>query len=446
LYQVAGIARRVLAATLDNGFISDGAKANIGRVVGALGVDHRYLQTPAMNEIFVDSLQRHSNVCQGCFKTLYTLAVETALEEGIPLIVTGLSRGQFFETRLTPVQFRENGFDVEAIDRTVLEARKAYHRIDDAVSRLLNVGMFKDDKLFEQLQFVDYYRYSDVSLDEMYAFLAEHAPWIRPGDTGRSTNCLINDAGIYVHKQKEGFHNYALPYSWDVRLGHKQRDAALEELNDRIDIEKVYSILEEIGYRDEGYPGESNDIFLTAFFTANEKYKSADLRAFLAERMPAAMIPSSFVQLESIPLTANGKVDYDGLPDPRPGHPVVEEIYRAPGDGIEAQLAELWRAVLRVKRVGVNDNFFDLGGDSIAAIQIVAMANDAGLELTTQELFQHQTVADLADVVQSRAKTQAGAKAMHAPTRQAGKQAGLATDLGVDKKELDKLAALLKKS
>ncbi|MEN8802539.1 MAG: amino acid adenylation domain-containing protein [Thiogranum sp.] len=445
LYQVAGIARRVLAVTLDNGFVSDGAKANIGRVVNALGIDHRYLQTPAMNAIFVDSLERHSNVCQGCFKTLYTLAVETALQEGIPLICTGLSRGQFFETRLSPVQFRENGFDVELIDRTVLEARKAYHRIDDAVSRLLNVEMFNDDKLFEQLQFVDFYRYCDVSLDEMYVFLAEHAPWIRPADTGRSTNCLINDAGIYVHRQKEGFHNYALPYSWDVRLGHKQRDAALDELNDRIDIEKVHHILQEIGYQEEGYLGESGDARLTVFFTANEKQKSAALRAFLAERLPAAMIPTSLVQLEAIPLTANGKVDYDALPDPRPGRPVVEEVYRAPNAGIEAQLAELWRAVLRVKRVGVDDNFFDLGGDSIAAIQIVAKANDAGLHLTTQELFQHQTVADLAAVVQQ--DTAAGT----APgsTQRAGKQTASATDLsmkGVDKKELDKLAALLKRS
>ena len=449
LYQVAKIARRVLVVTLDNGFLADGAKANIGRVVNALGIDHRYLRTPAMNAIFVDSLERHSNVCQGCFKTLYTLAVETALEEGIPLIITGLSRGQFFETRLTPVQFLENSLDVEAIDRTVLEARKAYHRIDDAVSRLLNVEMFKDDKVFEQVRFVEFYRYCDVSLDEMYAFLAEHAPWIRPGDTGRSTNCLINDAGIYVHKRKEGFHNYALPYSWDVRLGHKQRDVALDELNDRIDIKKVHQILQQIGYQDEEYLGESSDTRLTAFFTANEKQKSADLRTFLAERLPAAMIPTSFVQLETMPLTANGKVDYDALPDPRPGRPVVDEVYKAPSDGIEAQLANLWHSVLRVQRVGVDDSFFDLGGDSIAAIQIVAKANDAGLRLTTQQLFQHQTIADLARVVRHGAEIEADASTTRDSTQRDLKPARSTTDFtlaGVDKKELDKLAVLLKRS
>jgi amino acid adenylation domain-containing protein len=449
LYQVARIAKRVLAVTLDNGFVSDGAKANIGRVVSELGIDHRYLQTPAMNAIFVDSLERHSNVCHGCFKTLYTLAVETALQEAIPLIVTGLSRGQFFETRLTPVQFQENRFDVETIDQTVLEARKAYHRIDDGVSRLLNVDMFKDDKVFEQIKFVDFYRYSDVSLDAMYSFLAEHAPWIRPGDTGRSTNCLINDAGIYVHKHKEGFHNYALPYSWDVRLGHKQRDAALDELNDRIDIEKVHQILQEIGYHEEGYLGEGSDTRLTAFFTAGKKLSSADLRAFLAERLPVAMIPASLVQLEAIPLTANGKVDRDALPDPRPGRPVVEEVYKAPRDGIEVQLANLWRTVLRIQRVGIDDNFFDLGGDSISAIQIVAKANDAGIPLSTHQLFQHQTVADLAAVVQDSTQINTGVGTTQEQARRTGEQLRPFIDRSkadVDKKELDKLAALLKKN
>ena len=335
------------------------------------------------------------------------------------------------------------------IDQTVLEARKAYHRIDDGVSRLLNVDMFKDDKVFEQIKFVDFYRYSDVSLEEMYSLLAEHAPWIRPADTGRSTNCLINDAGIHVHKHKEGFHNYALPYSWDVRLGHKQREAALDELNDRIDIEKVQQILQEIGYHEEGYLGEGSDTRLTAFFTANKKLRSADLRAFLAERLPTAMIPANIVQLDVMPLTANGKVDREALPDQRPGRPVVEEVYRAPRKLIEVQLADLWRKVLRIQRVGIDDNFFDLGGDSIAAIQIVAKANDAGIPLTTHQLFQHQTVADLAIIVQDGAQFDTGEGTTQDAVNLAGKQRQPLIDpsmVDVDKKELDKLAVLLKKS
>ena len=122
----------VLAFTLDNGYISEEAKANMLRVCATLGVDHVYGSTPAMNEIFVDSLQRHSNVCNGCFKTIYTLSLQVAREKGIPLIVTGLSRGQFFETRLTADLFTELTVSSDQIDAKVLEARKAYHRVEDA--------------------------------------------------------------------------------------------------------------------------------------------------------------------------------------------------------------------------------------------------------------------------------------------------------------------------
>jgi hypothetical protein len=69
----------------------------------------------------------------------------------------------------------------------------------------------------------------------MYRYLDQNAPWVRPSDTGRSTNCLINDAGIYIHKKERGFHNYALPYSWDVRMGHKTRAETIHELNDDLD-------------------------------------------------------------------------------------------------------------------------------------------------------------------------------------------------------------------
>jgi amino acid adenylation domain-containing protein len=440
LCQVARIARRVLAATLDNGYISDSAKANIERVVSELGVEHRYLRTPAMNEIFVDSLQRHSNVCQGCFKTLYTLALQTARAEGIPLIVTGLSRGQLFETRLTAELFEKAGFDVDAIDRVVLDARKTYHRLDDAVHRLLDVEMLQDDRIFDEVQFIDFYRYSDVSLDEMYAFLDEHVPWIRPLDTGRSTNCLINEVGIYVHKRKEGFHNYALPYSWDVRLGHKERDAALEELDDRIDVERVQRILREIGYAEDVHG--TSDVRLTAYFVADGRPTAAELRAFLAERLPQAMIPTHFVQIDSIPLTSNGKADRRALAALQPGRPTVASVYRAPVTPLQASLTAIWRDVLRAPRVGLDDNFFDLGGDSIKAIQVVARAVAAGMILTPQDVFRHQTVAELAGWIDR----QPAPEATRLPAKPEGEEAVTVSFRSkVARQELDKLAAILER-
>ena len=228
-----------LAFTLDNGYISEEAKGNIRRVVESLGVDHEFATTSSMNEIFRDSLTRFSNVCNGCFKAIYTLSIARARELGIPVIVTGLSRGQFFETRLTEDLFRGERFEPEDVDRAVLAARKAYHRVDDAVSRCLDVSMFESDEVFEEVEFVDFYRYCDTSLADLIDYLGERVPWVRPSDTGRSTNCLINDVGIYIHKKERGFHNYALPYSWDVRLGHKTRVEALDELDDEIDLERM---------------------------------------------------------------------------------------------------------------------------------------------------------------------------------------------------------------
>lgn len=398
LYQLVGMDLDVLAFTLDNGYLSDEAKANIRRVTEALGVEHIFGTTPAMNAIFVDSLERHSNVCNGCFKTLYTLSLKLAREKNIPFIVTGLSRGQFFETRLTEELFWTDTVEVDRIDRTILEARKAYHRVDDAVYRLLDVEELQADAIFEDVQFIDFYRYCDVDLEEMMDFLNEHAPWTRPTDTGRSTNCLINEVGIYVHEKKRGYHNYAFPYSWDVRVGHKTREAALDELNDDIDVASVQRILHEIGYTKATVLDASVADRLAAYYVSTAPLAVSELRDFLRRKLPDSMIPSHFVPLDHLPLTPNGKIDRAALPDPEESRPNLGTTLVHPRTPAEKQLASIWADVLRIDPVGIHDNFFDLGGDSIMAIQISARATAAGLPLAPGQLFQHPTIADLAAV------------------------------------------------
>jgi aryl carrier-like protein len=325
-----------------------------------------------------------------------------ALEEGIPYIVTGLSRGQFFETRLTAELFRERDVDLIRIEDTILEARKAYHGIDDAVSRCLDVSMFEDENLFDKVGFIDFYRYCDVSLAEVYRYLGERAPWVRPRDTGRSTNCRINDAGIYVHKRKEGYHNYALPYSWDVRMGHKTRDAALDELDDRIDVIGVHRMLDEIGYDEEFFRQGVSGKRLVVYYTATRPIDEQALRSHVARYLPGATIPSFFVEIDAIPLTGNGKVDREALPAPRIGRPPVKTVYLAPRNELEQRISDIWREVLDVQRVGISDNFYALGGDSISAIQIAARAVERGLPLSAVDVFEHQTVASLAACLLSR--------------------------------------------
>jgi len=398
LGRLADMGLKVLAFTLDNGYISEQAKANIRRVVTTLGVDHVFGSTPAMNEIFVDSLKRHSNVCQGCFKTIYTLAMNTAKEKKIPFLFTGLSRGQFFETRLTEDLFREKRVDLVQIDQTVMEARKAYHQVDDAVYRNLDVHDLQNEEIFNQVQILDFYRYCDVDLDEMYRYLDERLPWVRPSDTGRSTNCLINDVGIYVHKRREGFHNYALPYAWDVRMGHKQRGAALEELDDDIDVENVHQILSEIGY--DGDLGDPTDgTRLVAYYVSKNELPSEQLTEHVSEQLPAFMLPSRFIRIDDVPLSENGKVDTNALPDPRNLAAASTKHFIAPRNETEQKLAQIWARVLDIEKVSVQDNFFEIGGDSILAIQIIVQCQRAGVQLTTKHFFENLTVEKLATAI-----------------------------------------------
>ena len=123
-----------------------------------------------------------------------------------------------------------------------------------------------------------------------------------------------------------------------------------------------------------------------------------ELRLFLQQRLPAYMIPSTFVVLESLPLTPSGKVDRRALPSPDAARPDLDGDYVPASTPVEKKLAEIWSQLLGIERIGVHDNFFALGGDSILSIQIVSRANQAGLQLTPTQLFQHQTIAELAAV------------------------------------------------
>ncbi len=382
---------KVLAFTLDNGYISEQAKANIDKIVTALGVDHVYGSTEHMNEIFVDSLERHANVCNGCFKTIYTLSTQIALEHEIPFIVTGLSRGQFFETRLaeeTFMDFRDSG---KSIDDIILEARKLYHQEDDSIKQLLETDIFNDDSTFEKVQFIDFYRYTDVSLSELLRFLKEKIGWERPTDTGRSTNCLINQLGIYVHKKKKGYSNYAFPYSWDVRLGHKTREESLDEINEALDEEEIRKMMAEIGYFEDLEPTDQ----LVAYVAGVNLPSSQELRAYLAGKLPAYMIPTTFKKVEALPLTPNGKVDKKALQELNPLQLGSATKYVAPRNDLEELLAEHWGEVLQLEKVGIHDNFIDLGGHSLAAIRITGRINrELTLELPLSKIFEHPTVAE----------------------------------------------------
>lgn len=131
-----------------------------------------------------------------------------------------------------------------------------------------------------------------------------------------------------------------------------------------------------------------------------------DLERFLAGRLPAHLIPASITILDVLPRLPGGKIDYAALPRPQRARQ-PNTLVTAPRNEIEQVLADVWASVLDVADVGIHDNFFEIGGDSIRGIQVVARARDRGLRLTPKQLFEHQTIAELALVAERAASVRA---------------------------------------
>jgi len=151
-----------------------------------------------------------------------------------------------------------------------------------------------------------------------------------------------------------------------------------------------------------GYIVLAQSLNVTANVTAGE------LRQHLNALLPDYMVPSAFVLLDSLPLTPSGKLDHKALPAPDGSSVSAKSSFVAPQSPVEETLARIWQEVLGLEQVGIHDNFFGLGGDSILAIQIVSQASQAGLHLRTRQLFQHQTIAQLAPLVAAKTTPAAG--------------------------------------
>jgi amino acid adenylation domain-containing protein len=147
---------------------------------------------------------------------------------------------------------------------------------------------------------------------------------------------------------------------------------------------------------------EQEDKRLVAYVVAGgaeESELTAELRRHLKERLPDYMLPARFVFLEEMPLTPNGKVDRRALPAPAAARPDLGRPYVAPETATEEALARIWSRVLGLDRVGLHDDFFELGGDSLLATQLVSQVRQSfQVELPLRSLFEHPTVAGLAPV------------------------------------------------
>ncbi|MFJ8632672.1 amino acid adenylation domain-containing protein [Streptomyces sp. NPDC093568] len=144
--------------------------------------------------------------------------------------------------------------------------------------------------------------------------------------------------------------------------------------------------------------GEGAEQRLVAYVVTTADVPDAALRAHLAERLPGYMVPDAFVRLPELPLNRSGKIDRSRLPEPPSSRPELGESYAAPGTGAERRVAEVWQRVLTLDRVGVHDNFFDLGGNSVRLLAVLAALQEHPEHegLTLVDLFRHPTVAAVA--------------------------------------------------
>lgn len=199
-------------------------------------------------------------------------------------------------------------------------------------------------------------------------------------------------------------------------VGRLRPDGCLEHLGrrdfqpklrgQRVDAEGVEAAILETGLAAEAVVeirnGPLGEGRLVAYVvpSGNGAISAAALRQRLASRLPANLIPARIVVIDALPLTSNLKVDRKALPSPDSARPQLDVPFIAPGQGIEATMASIWSHVLGLDQIGVRDDFFDLGGDSLGATLVIeGISRELGVELPPQMLFEAPTIEGLARAV-----------------------------------------------
>ena len=179
-----------------------------------------------------------------------------------------------------------------------------------------------------------------------------------------------------------------------------RRDGQVKVRGQRIELAEVEQALARcpgVGQAAVKAWSQGEDKYLAAYLVSEngQRLEGASLRAALGQQLPAYMIPARMVELEQLPLTANGKVDRQALPDPAG---VVEHVgaATAPRTELEGKLVDIWQQVLGKNDIGIHDNFFDLGGDSIKSIQLGSRIRKHGYALTVADILRHPVLEEMA--------------------------------------------------
>ncbi|MDM5217016.1 MULTISPECIES: non-ribosomal peptide synthetase [Bacillus amyloliquefaciens group] len=142
--------------------------------------------------------------------------------------------------------------------------------------------------------------------------------------------------------------------------------------------------------------GQSGNKELIAYMSLQADMDTEKVRSSLSQQLPNYMVPAYMMELEKLPLTPNGKLDRKNLPEPEL---TLQTAYTAPRNELEEQLSVIWQEVLGTKQVGIEDSFFELGGDSIKALQVSARLGRYGWKMTASDLFRHPSIKELAPLI-----------------------------------------------
>ena len=175
----------------------------------------------------------------------------------------------------------------------------------------------------------------------------------------------------------------------------------------RIELGEIESVIQESGAVKQSVvvasETSSGGKRLIGYIVPEGKFDKERIIAYLGRKLPEYMIPAIFVDMVSLPLNKNGKVDRKALPDPDLSELLTNE-HEEPRNEIEISIAGIWKELLNLDKVGINDNFFELGGDSIITIQVVSRARRAGIEMKPADIFIYQTIRKLSSAIETRSK------------------------------------------
>jgi NRPS condensation-like uncharacterized protein/acyl carrier protein len=193
----------------------------------------------------------------------------------------------------------------------------------------------------------------------------------------------------------------------------------------RIELGEIESVLQQSGLvsqvvvlAPENLQGNKR---LVGYIVPKEKFDKAEVMSYLSKRLPEFMVPALWVEMETLPLTSNGKIDKKALPDPDVNELLSNE-YAAPRNLTEEKLAAIWKELMDLERAGIYDNFFELGGHSLLAMRVISsVRNEFGSELTIKDFFLRPTIAELASHLETQSNVSvlpaivAGERPKHIP-------------------------------